>query len=433
MPRIYLSVLGTNDYLPCSYFFGNNEVTNVRFVQEATVQMLCGDWMSKDKVVIFTTEESSQRNWVDNGHIARTTGECKQCSGLKRCIDALDLSCTTANVSIPQGRSEEEIWEIFGIIEKQIPQESEVFFDITHSFRSIPMLAMTALNYAKTVKNIAIGGIYYGALEALGDIKTVAAMPVENRRVPIFDLTAFDQLLDWAVGIDRFVSSGDARYVDRLARRSVNPVLAKTKGRDKAAAGVKKLGSHLADFTEILSTCRGNQIKDICGTLKEDFSAYRRAEHAAAFDPLVSRVADRMNRFKGEHVNDGIHAVRWCLGHNLIQQGYTILLETIVTAVLISINADIMDLDARMAVPGAAIVLNRGGAGKKEDQENCFFIQSKSYLEKNTALVKPITILIDLRNDLNHAGWRKNASKPQRFRSKLEHLVDKVEPLLKTL
>jgi CRISPR-associated Csx2 family protein len=427
-----MSVLGTNDYLPCSYFFGNNEVTNVRFVQEATVQMLCGDWTSRDRVVIFTTEESRRRNWVDNGHIERETEQRKQCSGLKRCIEALDLNCVTANVSIPQGCSEEEIWEIFRIIEKHIPPEVEVFFDITHSFRSLPMLAMTALNYAKTVKKISIGGIYYGALEALGDMKTVAAMLVEKRRVPIFDLTAFDQLLDWAMGIDRFVSSGDARYVDRLARRSVKTVLAKTKGRDKAAAGVKKLGSHLADFTEILSTCRGKQIKDICGTLQEDLSAYRRAEHAAAFDPLVGRVADRMSRFKGEHVNDGIQAVRWCLGHNLIQQGYTILLETIVTAVLISISADIMDRDARMAVPGAAIVLNRGGEGKKEDQENRFYIQSRHYLEKNTALVKPITTLINLRNDLNHAGWRKNASKPHHFRIKLEHLVDEVEPLLKT-
>ena len=428
--KIYLSVLGTNDYLSCNYLYGKNEIANIRFVQEATIRMLCDDWMQKDRVVIFTTEKAYQANWLDNGHRDLETGYQKHCKGLKQCIARLDLNCEVVNTSIPDGRNEVEIWDFFRIFEKQIPSDSEVYVDITHSFRSLPMLAMVALNYAKITKNISMGGIYYGALEALGDIKTVARMAPEERRVPIFDLTAFDQLLDWAAGIDRFVSSGDARHVGRLAQSSVRPILAQTQGQDEAASSIRKLGHHLSDFTEILSTCRGLKVKEISRLLKQDLSEYKPSRHAAALDPLMDRIRERISRFEGEHVQDGLQAVRWCLRHNLIQQGFTILLETIITAVLLAIDADIMDRKARNAVTGAAWVLQRKDKDKTKDLENRFYVQSKKYLQDNSQLVNPITQLVNLRNDLNHAGWRKNALKPQHFRTRLKALIDTIEPLL---
>ena len=428
--KIYLSVLGTNDYLTCNYLHGDKEIANVRFVQEATIQMLCRGWSGKDRIVIFTTEKAYQSNWLDGGHTDKITGKPKQCMGLKQCISALGLSCKIDNRVIPDGRSEEEIWELFRIIEAEIPVEGEVFVDITHSFRSLPMLVMVALNYAKTTKRIRIGGIFYGALEVLGDITTVSMMPTEERLVPIFDLSAFDQLLDWAVGIDRFISSGDARFVGQLAQNSVKPILARTQGRDETAFKIQKMGSHLSAFTEVLSTCRGQKIKEVCGALKRDLSEYSPSEHATAFDPLIDRIKDHMSKFNGEHVSDGLQAVRWCLGHNLIQQRFTLLLETIITAVLLSIEADIMDRNARMAVTGAASVLQRGVPDKEKDLKDQFYVQSKMYLGKNIRLVDPITQLVSLRNDLNHAGWRNNAFKPQQFRTKLEHLIDTIEPIL---
>ena len=46
MARVYLTFLGTNDYLPCTYCFQEKEIQGIRFVQEATVSMNCRDWSS---------------------------------------------------------------------------------------------------------------------------------------------------------------------------------------------------------------------------------------------------------------------------------------------------------------------------------------------------------------------------------------------------
>jgi CRISPR-associated DxTHG motif protein len=113
--------------------------------------------MEEDRVVIFTTEKAFQANWLDNGHIDQKTGTPKKRNGLEQCIAALGLKCEVVNTSIPDGRNEMEIWKLFRIFEKQIPSDSEVYVDITHSFRSLPMLAMVALNYAKITKKISIG------------------------------------------------------------------------------------------------------------------------------------------------------------------------------------------------------------------------------------------------------------------------------------
>ncbi len=40
MSRVFIPFLGTNDYLPCTYFYHEKESQNIRFVQEATL-LLC--------------------------------------------------------------------------------------------------------------------------------------------------------------------------------------------------------------------------------------------------------------------------------------------------------------------------------------------------------------------------------------------------------
>lgn len=54
MARVYLSFLGTNDYLACTYYTGDREVENVRFVQEATLGLYCRKWTPDDRIIIFT-------------------------------------------------------------------------------------------------------------------------------------------------------------------------------------------------------------------------------------------------------------------------------------------------------------------------------------------------------------------------------------------
>ena len=68
MARVYISFLGTNDYLTCTYFYKDNEMQNVRFVQEATLNFFCSQWTSEDRILIFATGDAYEKNWLDNGH-----------------------------------------------------------------------------------------------------------------------------------------------------------------------------------------------------------------------------------------------------------------------------------------------------------------------------------------------------------------------------
>jgi CRISPR-associated DxTHG motif protein len=114
-------------------------------------------------------------------------------------------------VDIPDGRDEAELWAIFGAVAAEVAPEDRVIFDITHGFRSLPFLSFLAAAYLRSVKNVRLEAVLYGALEA-GD------RSVQPARAPVFDLTRFVSLLDWLTAADRFVRTGDACDLSALLR-----------------------------------------------------------------------------------------------------------------------------------------------------------------------------------------------------------------------
>ena len=52
---------------------------------------------------------------------------------LKNC-----LGDVVKEVPIPEGRSEEELWQIFDICVAQVAEGDQIILDVTHGFRSLP-------------------------------------------------------------------------------------------------------------------------------------------------------------------------------------------------------------------------------------------------------------------------------------------------------
>ncbi|MDD3962408.1 MAG: TIGR02221 family CRISPR-associated protein, partial [Bacteroidales bacterium] len=172
--KILISFLGTNNYVPANYYLGDqsHKVDNVRFIQEALLELICSDWSENDVVKVFLTDEAEKKNWVDNGHLDRDS-KVIEYEGLKSRLDAFAAHHKSKIrfepiYNVPTGITETDVWDVFDTIYEQLEENDEVYFDITHSFRSIPMLCMVLLNYAKYLKNITVKGIYYGAFEVLG-------------------------------------------------------------------------------------------------------------------------------------------------------------------------------------------------------------------------------------------------------------------------
>ena len=124
MPRkVFISFLGTNNYVLCRYDIG--EAAPVRFVQEALIEHFCKEWSEDDRILIFCTSKektgengSKEINWFDNGQ-PRVTDESEKIGLQHRLQDLkarIGLKAQIEEHDIKAGFTEEEIWDIFDTV-----------------------------------------------------------------------------------------------------------------------------------------------------------------------------------------------------------------------------------------------------------------------------------------------------------------------------
>lgn len=437
MARKFLSFLGTNAYLPCTYFRESQEVADVRFIQEALVRLHCKTWKAEDQVVIFLTQGAREKNWQDNGNT-------KKYEGLETRLRALHLSCQLRSVAILDGKSEEEIWEIFSIVCETLQANDSVTLDITHGLRSLPMLAMVVLQYMRVLRQVRLDGIHYGAFEVIGPIDKVKEMAVAARKAPIFNLTAFAQLADWAVATDRFLNAGNAGMIHELVEKQAIPVIKKLQNNSNSARQeailLKKLTKQLLDFTGVIATCRGRAISSCVSALRQGLDTCKQSALIPPLVPLLDKMTERTAGFSGaDEIKDGLRAARWCLEHNLIQQGYTILQETAVShflnlAVTPTDQKHLCDKKQREMVTGSAALL----AQKKEISDfrrspeqdgevDGEVLQKVWNLLKQKDNFQQMSMLEQRRNDLNHAGISLSPMNADSFGKELEKAIKWLE------
>lgn len=405
MRNLFLSFLGNNWYIPCNYVLGETKINNVRFVQEALVRLLCADFKKTDSIIVFLTEEARAKNWYDsqdNNHPV---------SGLESILDDMGKGDMVVPVDIPDGRSPEELWEIFIRVFAAINDNDHVIFDITHGFRSLPMLGMVLLNYARLLKNITIAGIYYGAFEVLGPAWKVNEIPIEERNALIFDLSDFATLLAWSSGVQEFVRHGSPAGIAELLQQAAKPRLGASKGKDNAAKIWNGVGHHLKEIGGQIATCRGREIAG-----GEAFARLRSylgqcagfPDLPAPFRPLIDTIAAKVEPFHENDLENCLRAVEWCIEHDLTQQGITLLQEGVVSLIVQRHGLDWKLEKDRTLVSEALCVMGkkileaewRGELKMRPDLARQMITDPLT-----VNLVKEFDKLSKARNDLNHGGF----------------------------
>ena len=428
-----IAFLGTTTYESCNYIFDGEKISNVSFVQEAMARLMCGDWCENDRILVFLTKEAREMNWLSSSSGDSSSGTGKK-EGLKDRLDSMGLRVKVKSVDIPSGNSEDEIWDIFRKVFDSIEEGDEILFDITHAFRSIPMLAIILLHYARVMKNVTLTGVYYGALQSLGSINEIREMRTEDRNAPIFDLTPFVSLMLWTDAIDDFLRYGDAERVSELAREKAQPILRETGGRDEAARNLKGFANKLEILTRQFQTSRGmeligfnyNELRDMISLVEENCDV-------APLAPLFAKVREKIESYNNNDVENGFCAVEWCLEHGLIQQGITLLYETI-NSYLIETYFDhdsINDRTYRKAV-NRALFFVKDGKSENEwdvDSEEKMIIQA-IISRLDPKLSKIYEQIGQYRNDINHGGYKKGALRSENFEKKLAKHVKEVKKLL---
>lgn len=185
--KVFISILGTGFYKKCKYISGDFCSSNTRFAQQAVLEHTnAKEWSDTDTGIFLLTADARAKNW-EISERENSRKEKESYTGLKNILNQLQYPFFCQDISIPDGKTEEEIWERFSCIYKLLEEGDELYIDLTHSFRYLPMLLLVLSNYAKFLKKAQIKTLSYGNYEA---------RDTESNKAPIIDLLPISALQD---------------------------------------------------------------------------------------------------------------------------------------------------------------------------------------------------------------------------------------------
>lgn len=423
--KVFISVLGTSNYGECKYIVPDTFVsTPVRFIQEATLEYLQKQevWGQNDAVYILLTKEAYQRNWLDDGQLNQDGVALRQ-EGLQSRLEKMSLPIHVETiVNMPVGNNEEEIWEIFNRVYEVIHDGDELYFDLTHGFRYLPMLILTLGNYARYLKNVSIKSITYGNFEGRNR---------ETNEALIVNLLPLAIVQDWAFAAGEYVSHGDVRALCSLGREKLLPILRAGGDADKGVVSLRKWVDMLEKVVLERQTCRSVDIV-LSKNLDSLFQAADKAKSDVIppLSPLFEYVQNSMKSFdRTENIENALSAAVWCCDNGLYQQAITLLQEYIVSVVCVKQGFDKLDRTKRELVNKAFEVARYDNYKLIEDWKidaeelDEMYVLLQTPWMQNRECVIFFSQLKDLRNDINHAGMRPNSREVLRLRKSIEDLM----------
>ena len=239
MSRILISFVGTGKtdrqnlksercYLTTCYHIGNRNIGDYPFVA-AGIMASC----HIDKVILIGTTHSMweevYRYFAEQNN--QTLDEAKYLAIADYCekatsdtiqdipfMEDIEKSIGDAKiVLIRYGLNDDEIDENVKrilLLDSSFNTGDELIIDITHAFRSLPLMIMNLLIYLKNVsrRNIRISHIYYAMLEVLQENN----LKYGEKYAPIVDLRNILSLNDWIIGSYSFSQYGNAYKISEL-------------------------------------------------------------------------------------------------------------------------------------------------------------------------------------------------------------------------
>ncbi|MGG3854570.1 TIGR02221 family CRISPR-associated protein [Caldifermentibacillus hisashii] len=390
MVRKLITFLGTGKYDPCNYELNGIKAEPTEYVQEAIIDLYIKRNTNIDEIHVLLTKEARENNWDGDNKLYG-----KLLKYPKVNIHAHDIS-SRQDIDI--------IWQLFDTISNIMEKNDQIVFDITHSFRYQPMLALLSIHFARITKDVQVDGIYYGVYDS----------KVEVKNFPIIDLTSFVDLQDWITNVYAFIKTG---RVEGLSEWIQNREKAISQEERRSTIDLKYVRELAKNWQELASALQTNRSMDLLKTAekaKESIEAVKNVMLRPAFTPLnelLLNVESEIESIADEDpIYSGIAAIEWCYKHGLYQQSYTLAVELMITAICLKHNMQTNNKDDR---EWATNILNttikknqktNGSHGEVEDEDRGIVDDLRNYSD----LLKILHTIKDNRNDINHAGWRNN-------------------------
>lgn len=388
-PLVAISFLGTNNYNTATYLW-QEQTTTQRFTPQAIRELF-----PVDEQWVFYTKEAE-----NNKHALQEIGPSH-----------IQFEPT------PKGSDEKEIWVIFELLIRFIPKDCRLIVDVTHGYRSQPMLMLSVVQYLQAVGHCHIERVLYFSYEEGRDLN------------PVFDLTPMTAMGTWAKSVEYALKQMNFEELGKLLTKIHEASW--RRGEQLKLKSTKGLGNRLQQLSLNLRTNRMREILpsaaralDALAEVKKETAQYPAlAPLAIVLDEIerdLTQIALHLNTKKTELVGiDEIPRYIAMIRH-LFNAGYYVTAATMTTELLITHHAASKRVDP-------IVESNR--------KRSTDFFYSLVHANSEAADEKAIKWLPaaklwhkinHLRNDMAHCGWR-----PQIMPSKT--LVDNLESAIASL
>jgi CRISPR-associated DxTHG motif protein len=278
-----------------------------------------------------------------------------------------------------------------------------VILDITHGFRSLPMLSLLALSFLRVAKGITIKHVLYGAPEA---------RKRENNPVEVFDLEPFLSMLDWANATDRFLETGDARKIAPLiSEKSQNPLNGVARG--------------LTQLSEALLFMRAEEVHDAAAKLTRMIAEAKTKEwapHHAPLKLLLGRIESSTAPMSGSNqLRAQWQQIHWLADHGHYTAAASLTREWMVSVNVAMNNGEIFPVDKEHREV-CEKWLNQKSKALIAKQRDDLFLEDEHWVE----FLKLWGQVNQLRNDVMHFGMRKGSRSPAAIATEINRLLEQI-------
>ncbi|MCS6775372.1 MAG: TIGR02221 family CRISPR-associated protein [Chloroherpetonaceae bacterium] len=413
--RKMLSFLGTGSYRATHYRHPDGEeVYETPFVQEALVE-----FYRPERLYVLLTP-GAERNIPKDADRSNWEALRERLEGRVELVPVR---------GVPEGASEAELWQMFDLVTGCFEPGDRVIFDLTHGFRSLPVIALIAVAFLRVACDVRVEGLVYGAFEARDPETGVA---------PLYDLLPIVTLLDWTTATDQFLKTGDAGDLSVLLREVQGRWY-----RERSGVARSELPQHLnrlSDALEGVSAARAlvrpleatRALGALRGVLAEAAQEFDR--WAPPFRLLLERVRQdcaAVALLEGAEPAEQVRAhrelIRWYLERRHYLHAALLAREWVVSVIALHAGGDWTDHAVREEVERALNAQARWEQGK-EFQEAALRerVAALPEVQRETAL-RLWNRVGQLRNDLAHCGMRAEKVAAKKLANNLEGLREHLD------
>jgi len=212
---------------------------------------------------------------------------------------------------IDYGLDEKEIWSNFDVmmrIGETLSEDDEIYLDITHAFRSIPLflyIMLDLIGILKFRKDFKLAGLYYGMLDVIGELGYA----------PIVDLSSLYNMTLWTRGAYNFLNFGNGYLLADLINS-------------------QEVSDRIRNISDIVNINFIDEFKREIDRLSGQLKSTDSSDHVIKYmEPYLMTFVDR---FKSANSSSRLQfaLAKWYYENKRFAQSYICLAEAIVSRLL---------------------------------------------------------------------------------------------------